>query len=189
MRQIRLHGFTLIELMIVVVIIGIIAAIAYPSYTKYVVQTRRSDAQIALTRAATQQEKFYSDCGYYATTLLGTRSCGSGGADGTGAGQANAVLGYDPASALSPDRHYLVTLATNNIAASCAAAGGPCNGLGGAALTQCTARCGFTLVANPNGAGTSGRQANNGGLRIDSTGRKNWDKANNNSWSATWTDK
>src|SRR5258708_4754306 len=41
-------GFTMVELMIVMVVIGVLAAIAYPSYTKFMVQTRRSDAESAL---------------------------------------------------------------------------------------------------------------------------------------------
>lgn len=68
-------GFTLIELMIVVVIVGILATIAYPSYQRWVVETRRSDAQIALARLANDQEKFYSDCGVYATSLTANRNC------------------------------------------------------------------------------------------------------------------
>ncbi len=56
----RQAGFTLIELMIVVAIIGIIAAIAYPSYQDSVNRTQRSDALTTLSRLATAQERFYT---------------------------------------------------------------------------------------------------------------------------------
>lgn len=60
-------GFTLIELMIVVVVVGILAAIAYPAYRSSVIKTRRSDAKIALTNAAALEEKWYMDNNTYAT--------------------------------------------------------------------------------------------------------------------------
>jgi len=53
-------GFTLIELMIVVAIVGIIAAIAYPSYQDSVTRSQRSDATVTVSRLAAAQERFYT---------------------------------------------------------------------------------------------------------------------------------
>ncbi|WFE70776.1 type IV pilin protein [Halomonas sp. M1] len=54
------RGFTLIELLIAVVIVGIIASIAYPNYTRYVERSVRSDGQTALLQAASEMERCYS---------------------------------------------------------------------------------------------------------------------------------
>lgn len=64
------RGFTLIELMIVVVIIGVIAAIAYPAYQDQVRKSRRSEAKSTLTDAAARMEKYYMDNKTYNTTDL-----------------------------------------------------------------------------------------------------------------------
>ena len=76
MRKYSAKGFTLMEVMITVVIVGILAGIAYPSYTQYVAQTRRSDATINMTRIAALQEKFFTRCGVYAVALDTPLACG-----------------------------------------------------------------------------------------------------------------
>ena len=65
-QQKQLAGFTLIELMIVVVVVGILAAVAYPSYQEYLRKTRRVDAKIALMSAAQTLERYYTENMSYA---------------------------------------------------------------------------------------------------------------------------
>ena len=84
MNPTRNTGFTLVELMIVVVIIGIIAAFGYPNYTRYVMETRRSDGQIALTQMAAMQEKFFTECNTYTTNITAARPPLCGAAAGLG---------------------------------------------------------------------------------------------------------
>jgi len=54
-----MRGITLLELMIVVVIVGFMAVIAYPNYRDFAARAKRNEAKAALLRLATQQERFY----------------------------------------------------------------------------------------------------------------------------------
>lgn len=65
------HGFTLIELLITVAIIGILAAVAYPSYTDFVTRSNRSEGQRELMRYANLQEQVYVDNRSYAADMKG----------------------------------------------------------------------------------------------------------------------
>lgn len=58
-------GITLLELMIAVVVVAILAGIAYPSYMQYVMTSRRSEAMTTLIRLANLEERYYLDNNEY----------------------------------------------------------------------------------------------------------------------------
>lgn len=61
----RSQGFSLIELMIAVVIVGILAAVAIPMYSDYVTRSRRADGQATLMQVAQELERCYTQFSKY----------------------------------------------------------------------------------------------------------------------------
>ncbi len=88
------HGFTLIELMITVVIIGILAAIALPAYSQYIIRASREAAQTELVQLANRQEKIYLNSNDYAASITAAYNGNSAGGLGKTSGQTN-DLKYD----------------------------------------------------------------------------------------------
>lgn len=70
----KAKGFTLIEVMITVTIIGILAAIALPSYQNYIIQTRRVEAQGLLLELSSYMERFFTENGRYDKLMDGSVS-------------------------------------------------------------------------------------------------------------------
>jgi type IV pilus assembly protein PilE len=70
LKEKAVRGFTLIELMITVSIMGILAAVAYPSYNDFVVRSNRAEAPRELVRLANLQEQLFVDSRAY-TAVVG----------------------------------------------------------------------------------------------------------------------
>ena len=119
-------GFSLMELLVTLAIVGILAAIAYPSYRAHVMRTQRTDATAALLRVAAAQERHYlQNNSYAATAVLGT-------APPTGLG----FPGTDR-------RYYTVTIESANLATGFTAVAVPAAGSPQARDTACAR---FTLT-------------------------------------------
>jgi len=108
----RIKGFTLVELMVVVAIIGVIAAIAYPSYRNYISDTYRAQAVADLRLCALALDRFYSN-GF--TYVGGAEQCDL----------------WSPSDGAQADRQYTLTLETltrndYRIRATPVAGGCPC---------------------------------------------------------------
>lgn len=68
------RGFTLIEVMIAVIIIGIIASIAIPSYQKYIIQSRRAEAQAYVSELALRVERERANSSTYQAIACHTQA-------------------------------------------------------------------------------------------------------------------
>jgi type IV pilus assembly protein PilE len=89
----KMHGVTLLELMIVVVIVGIMAAIAYPNYRDFTDRAKRNEAKAILLEIAQNQERFYLQNSRYGNLV----DLGYGGPTvDTGSGAYTVVVGPNP---------------------------------------------------------------------------------------------
>jgi type IV pilus assembly protein PilE len=151
-RRPATRGFTLLELMITVAIVGLIAAVAYPAYTGSVLKARRAEGRAALTELLQQQERYLTQTGSYMTFAAG--ATGANGTTRAGGGQSIAFRTTSGTSA-------------GNAAYDLAAAA--CTGASGAmALNECV-----QLSAVPR---RSDAQA--GTLTLRSTGLKSCNGSN-----------
>ncbi len=66
------RGFTLIEMAIVLVVVALLATMAYPSYSAHVARSRRADGKQALLELAQRLERYYTERGTYAGATLGS---------------------------------------------------------------------------------------------------------------------
>ncbi len=144
-------GMTIIELLIVIVIVSLLAAVAVPSYRDYVIRTNRTVAKAALQELLTRQESYAADHKGYATSFA---RLGIGSATTT-----VYVTSDNRISDSSTGALYTLTLTGNANAASCGA-GGAATALAfrldaAPVATQPDAKCGTICVSSAGERGSS----------------------------------
>ena len=124
------HGFTLIELVVTVAIVGILAAIAYPSYIEYVQQSRRADCKAVMLTYVNALERRFSTDNAYPDSLDGY-SCASSDGSATydleldvAADGSSYTLSATPAGSQSQDK--CGTLSVTNTGTKDATGTGSC---------------------------------------------------------------
>jgi type IV pilus assembly protein PilE len=76
MMKNKAAGFTLIELMVVVAIVGILASIAMPAYQDYVLRGKLAEAYSQMASLQLRMEQYYQDNRTYGTGAKGANACG-----------------------------------------------------------------------------------------------------------------
>ncbi|PID46724.1 MAG: hypothetical protein CSB47_02690 [Proteobacteria bacterium] len=155
-------GFSLIELVITVAVIGILSSIAIPSYTKYVRETKRTEAKTEILRIAQLQESYYVQHLSYAKALND-----AGG------------LGFASEKLTTESGLYFVQVwgldSSNNIINSC----------DGTNTTPCV---GYKIRATPvTGKGQDNDSACSGGFQLWNTGLKQAKGSGDSDWSVAAT--
>lgn len=128
MKRSNANGFTLIEMMIVVVIVAILAAIALPSYQQHVVRSARVQAQAELLELAGLQEKIFLNSNNYCVSVTAAYNGTSAGGLGRTSGKTNDGRYTLSLDITTPSQTYVLTATP--------VSGGPQDGDGNISISE-----------------------------------------------------
>ncbi|WP_116750116.1 type IV pilin protein [Acidovorax sp. 99] len=138
------QGFTLIELMIVVAIVAILSAVAYPSYQEYVRRGHRAEARAGLLQAQQWLERAATATGTYPTASLPTTLTWSS----------------------DNSKRYTIALAASNTTTSYTLTATP-----KATSPQASDKCGTYSLSNSGLRGAAGKTSDQAGYNVDCWGK------------------